>query len=110
MTLPSNYDDDLILYSEDGIIWLPYRAWLLTVMSNHPERLREPATGTVAAANTVTDREEAMTRSADLFPCLSPDKYGYGSAPRVRRAGRGQGILARTSPLANERRTKGADA
>ena len=77
-------DDDLILFSEDGVTWLRYSAWLLTVISNYPERLREPATGTVAAAITVTDREEA----------------------KQWRAGRRQGLLGRTSPLMTERRRR----
>ena len=57
MTLPINYDDDLILYSEDGVTWLRYRAWLAFVYANHPERLRESPSAPVAPASAVLARD-----------------------------------------------------
>jgi hypothetical protein len=77
-------DDDLILFSEDGVTWLRYRAWLALIYSTHPERLRDSPDGAAGAAIAVTDREEA----------------------KQWRAGRRQGLLGRTSPLASERRRK----
>lgn len=71
--------DDLILFSEDGAHWLPPRDWLAWLHRNHPERFRDETTPQPPAP-------------------LDPIAEG-----KTWRAGRAQGVLARTSPLAAER-------
>jgi len=94
---------------EDGV-WLTPREWIgnwhqtgqalspdkltagasprVRVLANHPERLRDALSEAPAAPT--SDLRDARDR-------VEAKQW---------RAGRGQGILARTSPLANERRRK----
>lgn len=76
--------DDILLFSEDGETWLTPRDWLRMMHRAHPESFRD-ATALPDPAALVSEREEA----------------------KQWRAGRGQGVLARTSPLMAERRKQG---
>lgn len=64
----------------DGTLWLWPDEWILWLWANHPDRLFDAAT----PGSCVSERQEA----------------------KQWRAGRGQGILARTSPLRAERERK----
>jgi hypothetical protein len=72
----------------DGTLWLSPTEWLYWVYSRHPERIYDRVTAAPALTGAELERWE------------KEDAKHW-------RAGRAQGVLARTSPLMNERRRKG---
>lgn len=85
--------DDLLLYSEDGARWLLPSNWLLMMYREHRERF-----------GLSTDLPEAKEPELEEDP--EAEEKRARAEGKTWRAGRKQGLLARTSPLRAERQRK----